>query len=216
MLTSPLAEQRFAVIDVETTGLSARRHRILQVAVVEVLGDGTPVTSWSTVVRKPRLRRLGASHIHGLTARDLRGAPRFAEVAADLVNRLDGTIVVAHNVGFDWAFLRRELARAGYPVPDAARLCTLRLSRSLDPERHCSHRLPDVAERYGIPLERPHDALADAQATAAVLPLLLAATDAGALDRLRPALRGTSTTWPRYQRRSWLGRRLGRRASPQR
>ncbi len=55
------------------------------------------------------------------------------------------------------------------------RLCTLRMSRRLDPERALSHRLGDVCERYGVALERPHDALGDAAATAAVLPHLLAA-----------------------------------------
>jgi DNA polymerase III subunit epsilon len=220
MITASLTGARFAVVDVETTGLSAKRHRVVQVAVVTVLADGTPLDAWSTVVRKPRWRRLGARHIHGLSSSDLRDAPAFADVAAELVRRLDGNVIVAHNAGFDWAFLRRELARAGYPAPDAVRLCTLRLSRHLDPDRRQSHRLPDVAQRYGVPCEHLHDALADAATTAGLLPRLLDDSQAEALDQLRPALRGTTTAWPAYEWQPWarrLARRLrGPRATPAR
>jgi DNA polymerase III epsilon subunit family exonuclease len=215
MITASLTGTRFAVVDVETTGLSAKRHRVVQVAVVTVLADGTRVDEWSSVVRKPRWRRVGARHIHGLSSSDLRDAPAFAHIAPELVRRLDGSIVVAHNAGFDWSFLRRELARAGYAVPDAARLCTLRLSRTLDPDRQQSHRLPEVAQRYGVPCEHLHDALADAETTAALLPRLLDDSQADALDQLRPALRGTTTAWPAYERVRWP-RRLTRRLRPSR
>ena len=60
-------------------------------------------------------------------------------------------------------------------VPIVDPLCTLTLSRRLDPDRQLSHRLGDLCARYGIELVRPHDALADADATAALLPHLLKA-----------------------------------------
>jgi DNA polymerase-3 subunit epsilon len=197
-MTQPalLADTVFAVVDVETSGLSSRRHRVLQIAVVRIRGDGTLIDRWSTLVR-PRWARVGRSRrIHGISRRDLRGAPRFADVVDELIVRLQGAVVAGHNVGFDWAFLRRGLRRARYAAPDAARLCTLRLSRSLDPARDESHRLVELCQRYGIPLDQAHDALADATATAALLPHLLEAAAITGPEELRSHLRGTTTAWP--------------------
>jgi DNA polymerase III epsilon subunit-like protein len=192
-----LADTEFAVVDVETNGLSARRHRVLQVAVVRIRADGTVLDRWSTLVRPGRFTRVGrSSQVHGLTRRHLRQAPRFGDVVPEILSRLQGAVVTGHNVGFDWAFLRRGLNRAGYPTPNAARLCTLRLSRSLDPEREDSHRLVELCARYGIPLDQAHDALADATATARLLPQLLAAAQVTDGDGLQPHLWGDTTAWP--------------------
>ena len=68
----------------------------------------------------------------------------------------------------------------------AGRLCTLRMSRGLDPDRERSHRLADLCERYGVSNERPHDALHDARATALVLPHLLDAHGVRTADDLEP------------------------------
>lgn len=166
---------RFAVIDIETSGLSTRRHRILQIAVV-VVEHGRIVDEWSSLVRlRWRFQRVGPRRVHGIERATLRGAPRQREVVAELARRLDGSVVTAHNIGFDWPFIVRAARRAGVSLPTAPRLCTLRLSRSLDPERRQSHRLVDVCDRYGVTNDRPHDALHDARATAEVLPHLLAA-----------------------------------------
>jgi len=119
-------------------------------------------------------------------------APRFEEVAPELVTRLGDSVVVGHNVAFDWAFVSEALRRSGLaPGSEPPRLCTLELSRSLDPERTASHRLAEVCGRHGVPLERAHDALADARATALLLPRLLAASGATSLDQLaEPTLVG--------------------------
>ncbi len=194
-LADALAHQRFAVVDVETSGLSPARHRILQVAVVEVRGDGTVVDEWTSLVR-PSLWRVGPRHIHGLTVRRVWRAPKLAAVAPELLARLGGRVVVAHNMAFDWAFLDAGFGRAGLrPHAEPVRLCTLELSRSLDPDRVVSHRLADLCARYDVTLERAHDALADARATAQVLPHLLAASGAEALDQLPPAALGEGTSW---------------------
>lgn len=202
MTTTPadaLHGQRFAVVDVETSGLRPARHRILQVAVVTTLGDGTVLDEWSTLVR-PSFWRVGPRHVHGLTVRRLWRAPRLSSVAPELARRLDGAVVVAHNVGFDWPFVERALARAGVSVtPLPERLCTLELSRSLDPERQLSHRLTDACARYGITISRAHDALADAQATAALLPHLLDASGARTLHDLAPEVRGLRRPRPAEQ-----------------
>lgn len=164
---------RFAVVDIETSGLSTRRHRILQVAVVTVEA-GRVVDEWASLVKlRWPLQRVGPRRVHGITRKRLRGAPSQREVLQALATRLDGSVFTAHNVSFDWAFLERAARKARVDLEPAGRLCTLRMSRSLDPDRRLPHRLADVCERYGIANDRPHDALHDAQATAAALPFLL-------------------------------------------
>jgi len=177
---------RFAVVDVETSGLSTKRNRVLQVAVVTVDGDGNVIDRWSSLIR-PRNRwlfRLGPRHIHGLTRAELRRAPAAEQVMAELARRLDGSTFTAHNAAFDAAFLRRMAAGLPVALSLTPQLCTLRLSRQLDPDRKLSHRLADVTERYGVTNGRPHDALEDALATAAVLPHLLRAHGVSSGDQL--------------------------------
>lgn len=172
-----LADLRFGVVDVETSGLSTRRHRVLQVAIVTVDGAGAVLDTWVSLVR-PRHRwffRLGPRHIHGLTRSALRSAPPATEVLAELARRLQGTTFTAHNASFDATFLQHSARRAHIELPVSPALCTLRLSRRLDPDRERSHRLTDICSRYGVTLDRPHDALEDALATAAILPFLLQA-----------------------------------------
>lgn len=167
---------RFAVVDVETSGLSVDRHRILQVGVVVLDGTGAVVDRWASLVR-PRRRvffRVGPTRLHGIRRRDVRDAPLLATVVDRLRASLEGAVFVAHNASFDLAFLRRAAAEVGVALPIEHSLCTLKLSRELDPERTRSHRLGAICERYDVVLVRPHDALADADATAAVLPHLLA------------------------------------------
>lgn len=183
---SPSVTARFAVVDVETSGLSAAKHRVLQVAVVTVDGDGTVLDTWVSLIR-PRWRwlfRLGPQHIHGLDRARLRRAPSAQKALCELNRRIAGSIVVGHNAEFDVQFLRRAAQRTGVPLQLGPHLCTLWLSRRLDPQRELSHRLGDVSARYGITIARPHDALEDALATAAVLPHLLRAHGITTADQL--------------------------------
>ncbi|MEY4339603.1 MAG: hypothetical protein RLZ14_1453 [Actinomycetota bacterium] len=185
-MTSPVGTQRFTVVDVETSGLDVRRHRVLQVGLVTVDGNGDVLARWSTLVA-PRRRlffRVGPSSLHGIRRRHLRHAPPLESVMQQLAARLRGTQFVAHNAPFDLAFLRQAAAEAHVELPIAQPLCTLRLSRALDPGRTMSHRLGDLCVRYGVSLDRPHDALADAEATAAILPHLLKAHGVVTVDQL--------------------------------
>jgi DNA polymerase III subunit epsilon len=168
----------FAVVDLETSGLSTRWNRILQIGMVTVESDGTVVDEWSTLVKmRWPLQRVGPTHVHGITRATLRGAPPLDTVLAEFGRRLDGAIFTAHNAEFDGGFLQRAARRR--PIDDPIRqslerpLCTLRMSRRLDPDRQRSHRLGDLCDHYGVALDRPHDALCDAAATAAILPRLL-------------------------------------------
>lgn len=177
---------RFAVVDIETSGLSDRRHRILQVAVATVEG-GEVVDEWSSLIKlRWRYQRVGPRKVHGIDRRMLRGAPDQRRVLEQLAERLDGAVFTAHNVAFDWSFIERAADKAGIPMRAVGRLCTLTMSRRLDPDRQLSHRLDDVCARYGIVNDRPHDARFDARATAQVLPHLLEAHGVGGADDLEP------------------------------
>lgn len=165
---------RFAVVDIETSGLSTRRHRVLQVAVVTVV-DGRITDEWGSLIKlRWRFQRVGPRRVHGISRASLRSAPARDAVLSELARRLDGSVFTAHNVSFDWAFIERDARRAGIDITPIDRLCTLQLSRRLDPDRLLSHRLADVCERHGVTNDRPHDALHDARATASVLTELLA------------------------------------------
>lgn len=186
-----VALPRFAVVDLETSGLDTRRHRILQVGMVIVDASGEVVDEWSSLVKlRWPLQRVGPTRIHGITRRTLRGAPSLDDALDELGRRLDGAIFTAHNAAFDSDFLARAVRRR--PADDPLRLglrprlCTLRMSRRLDPERRLSHRLADACARYDIVLERPHDALGDAAATAALLSHLLAAHHITEVEQLEP------------------------------
>lgn len=188
---SPVPLPTFAVVDLETSGLSIRRHRVLQIGLVKVRADGTVIDEWSSFVKlRWPLQRVGPTRIHGITRRTLRGAPALDDALDELGARLDGSIFTAHNAAFDAGFLSR--ASRHRPASDPLRrsldpcLCTLRMSRRLDPAREQSHRLGDVCARYGVALERPHDALGDALATAAVLPHLLQAHGIVDTEQLSP------------------------------
>jgi DNA polymerase III epsilon subunit-like protein len=186
---------RFAVVDIETSGLK-KRHRVLQVAVVTVDGNGDEIDRWSSLIR-PRNRwlfRLGPRHIHGLTRAQLRAAPPAAEVLTELSRRLQGSTFTAHNARFDAGFLRRLASRGDVTLTLSPQLCTLQLSRRLDPDRKLAHRLSDVTARYGVANDRPHDALEDALATAAVLPFLLRDNGVHSGEQLAPLL------WPSQHR----------------
>ena len=176
-LDNMLDDMRFAVVDVETSGLSLRRHHVLQIGLVVVDGNGRVLDRWSSLVA-PRRRwwfRVGPVGIHGIRRHMVRAAPPGSEVLTELASRLADAHFVAHNAAFDAEFLRKAGKTHGVAVPIDNPLCTLTLSRRLDPDRELSHRLGDLCARYGIDLVRPHDALADADATAAVLPHLLRA-----------------------------------------
>lgn len=186
-----VALPRFAVVDLETSGLNTRRHRILQLGMVIVEADGTVVDQWSSLVKlRWPLQRVGPTEIHGITRRTLRGAPPLDAALDELGRRMGDSIFTAHNARFDSDFITQAARRRRSDDPVRLglepRLCTLRMSRHLDPDRALSHRLGDVCERYGVALERPHDALGDAEATAAILPHLIAAHGITEREQLEP------------------------------
>lgn len=159
---------RYAVIDIETTGLSpAHHHRILEIAVVLVDDDGNLVYEWQTLLNPQR--DVGATEIHGLTAADVYAAPTFDQVAAELESLLRGRVPVAHNLSFDAPFVAAEYERLGYAVPldRTSGLCTMRLASRYLPSG--PRTLEACCNCIGCRIESAHAALDDARATAKLL-----------------------------------------------
>ncbi|WP_195731013.1 TerD family protein [Streptomyces albidoflavus] len=156
----------WALVDVETSGLIARRDRVLSVAVVTVGPDGERTGEFSTLLN-PGCDP-GPVDIHGLTTERLLGAPTFDLVAEEMAAMLQGRVLVAHNAQFDYDFLAYEFARARRWLPVSQRLCTLALSRQVDPPTE-DLKLGTLAAHYGVPQRRAHDALDDTRVLAGVL-----------------------------------------------
>jgi len=159
-------QPHFAVVDVETTGLSAESHRVVEIAVVTTDPWGRVLDEWSTRINPQG--PVGATHIHGITDVDVANAPLFADVVAHLNQRLAGAAVAAHHANFDLAFLRAEYRRAGWEIPHLPALCTLEASEYHLPMLD-RRRLADCCWAVGTPLTGAHSALGDARATAVLL-----------------------------------------------
>ena len=157
----------FAVIDFETTGLSAKRDRIVEVAIARVDSEGRIEDEFATLIN-PQGRDVGPTFIHGITNAQVKNAPGFVDVAPELLSRLSGAVVVAHNATFEEAFLAAELQRAGIAVSQIPALCTLWLGRQTFATPN--HKLGTIARAAGIPLVDKHAALGDVRAVAALLP----------------------------------------------
>ena len=180
----------FAVIDVETTGLSPQGDRILELAILRTDRGGRVLDEW--VTRFNPQGPVGATHIHGITEADVAHARVFAEVIPELNARLTGLAMVAHNARFDLAFLRSEFARAGWALPLLPSLCTLDASRFYLPDLD-RRRLPDCCTASGIRLLDAHSAMGDARAMQRCWPATWTRTS---------ATHRFPSTWP-CPRRPW-------------
>ncbi|WP_129305990.1 TerD family protein [Streptomyces sp. L2] len=156
----------WALVDVETSGLIARRDRVLSVAVITIGPDGEQTGEFSTLL-DPGCDP-GPVEVHGLTVERLRGAPTFDQVAGRIGAMLQDRVLVAHNAQFDYDFLACEFARARMWLPVSQRLCTLALNRQVDPPTD-DMKLGTLAAHYGVPQQRAHDALDDTRVLAGIL-----------------------------------------------
>jgi len=160
--------QTFACFDVETTRLDPRSGHVIEVAVVRMEADGTPVGEWTTLVNAGTTD-VGRTDIHGIRSEWLPDAPKFEEIAGDLAVQLSGCIPVAHNAPFDVGFIVEEWGRAGLGPLELAAVDTLPLARSLG----LPGRLGLLAEAVGVSLDDAHQALGDTRALARILMALL-------------------------------------------
>src|SRR5688500_4714932 len=150
-----------AIVDLETTGGQPGWDRVTEIGVIEV--DGFEVSAeWSTLVNPGAAIPGAIQALTGITNEMVAGAPRFADLAGELYERLAGRVFVAHNARFDYGFLRREFERAGVKFM-ARTLCTVRLSRRLY-AAHAGHSLDSLIARHGIACKARHRALGDADA----------------------------------------------------
>ncbi len=153
--------QVVAVVDVETTGFG-KNDKIVEIAIVAM-----DPASWETVDEYDTLlnpeRDVGATGVHGINASMVEVAPVFEEVVGDVARRLNGAVLVAHNLPFDSRMLRYEFNRADVRIDMGSGLCTLRETRQ---------RLKIACEKRDIRLSSAHRALADARATAELAKLL--------------------------------------------
>ena len=162
---------RRIVLDTETTGLEpAEGHRIIEVACLELSGRRATGRHFHRFLNPERAIDIGATQVHGLTAEDLADKPRFADVADELLEFLEGAELLIHNAPFDVGFLNAELVRIGRPKLDVVCMVfdTLALAREIHPGKKNS--LDALCERYAVDHSRRtlHGALLDAQLLADV------------------------------------------------
>ncbi len=148
---------RQVVLDTETTGLEPHLgHRIIEIGCVEVVNRRATGRHFHQYLNPERDIDAGAAAVHGMTREKLADKPRFAEIAAQLLEFVDGAELVIHNAPFDVAFLDSELARwiavaGGDPVTVRARcrvLDTLALAREMHPGQR--NGLDALCKRYSI------------------------------------------------------------------
>ncbi|MCC6460222.1 MAG: 3'-5' exoribonuclease [Saprospiraceae bacterium] len=163
---------KYAIIDVETTGGTARFERITEIAVV--IHDGSQVVdTFSTLLNPERSIPWNITQLTGISDEMVAHAPKFFEVAKQIVELTEGAIFVAHNVAFDFSFIREEFARLGYTYA-RKQLCTVRLARKVFPGL-TSYSLSNLKRHFGIYAEQSHRALDDTLATVQIFERILAA-----------------------------------------
>ncbi len=148
-------------VDIETTGGSARTSRVLEVAAIRVEPDGT-TREFSTLINPQTYVPANITRITGITSGDIVDAPMFNDIADELNDILSGAVFIAHNVRFDYSFIKMEFTALGIDFSPKL-LCTVRLSRALY-RLEKGHSLAKLIERHDIPVLDRHRALADAHA----------------------------------------------------
>jgi DNA polymerase-3 subunit epsilon len=148
-------------VDIETSGSPADRAEIIEIAVIRM--DNNRVTKeLKTLVRPSHPLPYWITNLTGIKDNDLVDAPYFEEIASDLIEILDGAIFIAHNVRFDYSFIKKQLEHSGYKF-NPKLLCTVRLSRKLYPNNK-GHSLEKIIQRHNIKVSSRHRAYDDAKA----------------------------------------------------
>ncbi len=148
-------------VDIETTGGSYRNSRVLEVAAIRY-EQGEVVNEFTSLLNPDAHIPQSITALTGISERDVVGAPAFNDIADQLMEIMDGAVFVAHNVRFDYSFLKNEFAIVGINFAPKL-LCTVRLSRRLYSE-HNGHSLQKIIVRHNISVVDRHRALEDARA----------------------------------------------------
>ncbi|MDD7066073.1 MAG: exonuclease domain-containing protein [Sodaliphilus pleomorphus] len=157
----------FAAIDFETA--NGQPSSVCSVGVVVVRGGVIVDESYSLICPEPDYYSWYNTRVHGLTKRDTAQAPAFPEVWAGIAPRIAGLTLVAHNKAFDERCLKAVFRTYGMDYPDYPFACTLAAARRKWKRGTVpNHSLDTIAQLCGFELKRHHNALADAEACAAI------------------------------------------------
>ena len=162
----------FAIIDIETCGgkFEPQRGRITEICIL--IHDGLQVTEkFSTLINPECYIAPIYTNITGITNQMVATAPKFHEVANTILKLTQNRTFVAHNVSFDYNFIKGEFAALGYEF-EREKLCTVRLSRKLIPGKK-TYSLGPLCQSLGISNDARHRAEGDAVATAKLFDILL-------------------------------------------
>jgi len=159
-------ERLYAIVDLETTGGLPKRDKITEIAII--LFDGERIVDeYQSLINPERSIPYNITRITGISSEMVADAPKFYEVAKEVIEMMEGAIFVAHNVRFDYQFLRHEFRSLGYTFTKR-NLCTVRLSRKAFPLLK-SYSLGNLIRYFNIDVENRHRAYDDAWATTIVL-----------------------------------------------
>lgn len=159
----------YVVLDVETTGGKAGTDRITEIGAVKVQA-GEVLDTFNSLINPERHIPSFISRLTGISNAMVANAPKFADIASQLSEFLQGAVFVAHNAKFDYGFIRAEFARCEIPF-DMPQLCTVVNMRRYYPGLH-SYSLGKLCQEFDIKLTNHHRALADATATVELLKLI--------------------------------------------
>lgn len=155
-----LKGKTLAIVDVETSGTGIN-DRVIEIGILRI-ENGVCVETFKTLLDPEQPLSSWITRLTGITDSDVEGAPSFIDVADEVARMLNGAIFVAHNVAFDYTFIKREFARIDRFF-EAQCLCTVRLSRLLSP-RARRHNLSAVIRRHKLSCASRHRAFDDAHA----------------------------------------------------
>lgn len=159
MLSKKIEDVKFICLDTETTGLDPKNGgRICEIAMVGSRG-GQREGFYTSLLNPECHIPPDVTAIHGITDEMTAKAPKFSSVALNIIDFLQGNVIVGHNAAFDICFIRKEFELSGLRMPEVVVLDTLKFART-----HCrfpNNRLGTVAEQLGISSEGWHRALAD-------------------------------------------------------
>ena len=169
----------YAIVDIETTGGSSANDKVTEIAVL--IHDGHRITDEFITLINPEREIPGyITALTGITNEMVADAPRFYEVARNIVELTENKTFVAHNVSFDYNFIRSEFRNLGYKY-QREQLCTVRLSRRLIPGLK-SYSLGFLCGELGIEIHNRHRAAGDAFAAARLFDILLDLNNTNGLD----------------------------------
>ncbi|OOL27543.1 hypothetical protein GQ85_38070, partial [Rhodococcus rhodochrous] len=172
-LDTPLRETTFVVVDLETTGGSSTDDAIAEIGAVKIRG-GEVLGEFATLVDPGRSIPPNIVQLTGITTAMVRAAPRIEQVLPSFLEFAAGSVLVAHNAGFDVGFLRAAASRSEVAWPRFQVLCTVKLARRvLGRDEAPSVRLSALAELFRVSTTPTHRALDDARATVDVLHALI-------------------------------------------